>query len=84
MEVTDCRHWITPWGIFRYKRMVMGTSPASSEIQKKIHDTITQCANAIHIKDDILVHGTGTTHDDELRNVLQTIKTSWPDDDHKK
>ena len=23
----------SPWGIFRYKRMVMGTSPASSEIQ---------------------------------------------------
>ena len=25
----------TPWGVFRYKRMVMGTSPASSEIQKR-------------------------------------------------
>jgi len=28
----------TPWGIFQYKRMVMGTSPASSEIQKKIRE----------------------------------------------
>ena len=25
----------TPWGTYRYKRMVMGTSPASSEIQKR-------------------------------------------------
>ena len=38
----------TPWGIYRYKRMVMGTSPASSEIQKKIRETISQCENAIH------------------------------------
>ena len=33
----------TPWGIYRYKRMVMGTSPASSEIQKRVRETIKTC-----------------------------------------
>ena len=64
----------TPWGIFRYKRMVMGTSPASSEIQKKIRGIISSCSNAIHIKDDILVHGVGKDHDHHLRKVLETLK----------
>ena len=73
----------TPWGIFRYKRMVMGTSPASSEVQKRIRDIISKCQNAIHIKDDIMVHGVGGTHDKHLRNVLKTLRengiTARPD-----
>ena len=65
----------TSWGIYRYKRMVMGTSPASSEIQKRIRETISSCTNAIHIKDDILVHGTGKQHDHYLKKVIQTLKS---------
>jgi hypothetical protein len=64
----------TPWGIFRYKRMVMGTSPASSEVQKRIRDIIGKCKNAIHIKDDIVVHGVGESHDVHLNNVLKTLR----------
>ena len=55
--------------------MVMGTSPASSEIQKRIRETISSCTNAIHIKDDILVHGTGKQHDHYLKKVIQTLKS---------
>ena len=53
LDMTNCYHQFeieenarklfafrTPWGIYRYKRMVMGTSPASSEIQKRIRETI--------------------------------------------
>ena len=64
----------TPWGIYEYKRMVMGTSPASSEIQKKIREIICRCPNAIHIKDDILVHGVGQNHDHHLREVLKMLQ----------
>ena len=76
LDMTNCFHQFeieeearklyafrTPWGIFRYKRMVMGTSPASSEIQKRIRSIIKDLPNAIHIKDDILVHGVGKEHD---------------------
>jgi len=54
--------------------MVMGTSPASSEIQKRIRETISTCKNAIHIKDDILVHGVGNQHDKYLKTVLAKLK----------
>ena len=43
----------TPYGIFCYKGKVMGTSPASSEIQKHIREMIKDCTNSLNIKDDI-------------------------------
>ena len=64
----------TPWGIYRYKRMVMGTSPASSEIQKRIRETVLNCRNVVHIKDDIIVHGVGEHHDQCLIEVLRTLQ----------
>ena len=64
----------TSWGIYCYKRMVMGTSPASSEIQKRVRDTIKDCKNAINIKDDILVHGKGKDHDTYLGEVLTALQ----------
>jgi len=64
----------TPVGIFRFKRMVMGTSPASSEIQRKIRETIQTCNNAVHIKDDIIVYGVGKQHDTDLEQVLSTLQ----------
>ena len=64
----------TPWGIYRYKRMVMGTSPASSEVQKKIREMIQKCPNTIHIKDDIIVYGKGSEHDTSLDHLLSVLK----------
>ena len=64
----------SPWGIFRFKRMVMGTSPASSEIQKKIREVIQKCRNVIHIKDDLIVHGVGKEHDRFLEEVLTALE----------
>ena len=64
----------SPWGIYQYKRMVMGTSPASSEIQKRIREAIKDCKNTIHIKDDILVFGAGQEHDKYLEDVLRTLQ----------
>ena len=49
----------TPWGIYKYKRMVMRTSPTSSEIQKRICETVRNCHSIVHIKDDIIVRGVG-------------------------
>ena len=64
----------TSWDIYRYKRMVMGTSPASSEIQKRFCETVQNCLNIIHIKDDIIVHGVGQQHDQCLIEVLCTLQ----------
>ena len=54
--------------------MVMGTSPASSEIQKKIRKIIQSCPSAIHIKDDIIVYGVGKGHDRSLEKVLSVLQ----------
>ena len=87
VDMTNCYHQFeieesarklfafrTPWGIYRYKRMVQGTSPASSEIQKRIRETIKNCPNTVHIKDDIVVYGTRENHDGFLRNTLRTLQ----------
>ena len=52
----------------------MGTSPASSEVQKRIRSIVKDLPNAIHIKDDILVHGIGREHDLHLRKVRETLQ----------
>ena len=88
LDMTNCYHQFeieesarklyafrTPWGIYRYKRMVQGTSPASSEIQKRIRETIKNCPNAVHIKDDIVVHGTRDNHDNFLRQTLTKLQS---------
>ena len=64
----------TPWGIFQYKCMVMGTSPTCSEIQKLIRELIKNCTNAVHIKNDLLIHGKGVQHNIHLYNILKTLK----------
>ena len=64
----------SPWGIYQYKRIVMATSPASSEIQKCIREAIKDCKNTIHIKDDILVFGAGQEHDKYSEDVLRTLQ----------
>ena len=64
----------SPWGIFRYKCMVIGTSPASSEIQKRIRETISTCEDAINIRDDILIFGQGQDHNQHLKEVLTILQ----------
>ena len=54
----------------------MGTSPASSEIQKRIRELLKNCENTINIKDDILVYGKGRDHDTALTTVLKVLNDS--------
>lgn len=87
LDMTNCYHqfqieedacrlyaFCMPWVLYHYKRMVMGMSPASSEIQKRIRETIKHCKNAVHIIDDIIVHGTKENHDSYLKAVLETLQ----------
>ena len=63
----------TPWEIFRHRRMVMGRRPASSEIQKRIRETIKDCPNSLNIKDNIPICGKGKEHDTHLHLVLKVL-----------
>ena len=53
--------------------MVQGATPAGSETQKKIRETIKSCKNSLNIKDDILVYGKGLEHDYHLDTLLKTL-----------
>ena len=64
----------TPWGLYRYKRLVMGNSPASSEAHRRIKTVVQGCEGIAQIKDDILVYGTGEEHDIRLRAVLERFR----------
>ena len=63
-----------PGGLYRYKRLVMGNSLASSEAHRRIKMVLTGCEGMVQIKDDVLVYGDKETHDDRLRVVLDRFK----------
>ena len=48
-----------PFGLFRYKRQVMGTPPASSECHDKNKKLLKGLPGVAQIKDDLIVHGQG-------------------------
>ena len=64
----------TPFGLFRYKRLVMGTPPASSECHDKIKRLLGGLAGVVQIKDDLVVHGKGPEHDERLKQVFERFK----------
>ena len=61
----------TPYGLFRYKRLVMGTPPASSECHDKIRRLLKGLPGGTHIKDDLVVHGSGREQDERLKKVFE-------------
>ena len=66
----------TPDGLYRYKRLVMGNSPASSECHRRVRDMVEGCEGVLQIKDDILVYGREEEHNQRLKKVLERIEES--------
>ena len=64
----------TPWGLYRFKRLVMGNSPASSECHKRVREVVAGLPGVLQIKDDVLIHGKGEEHDERLKSVLQRFR----------
>ena len=63
-----------PGGLYRYKRLVMGNSLASSEAHRRIKTVLAGCEGVVQIKDDVLVFGDPETHDGRLRAVLERFQ----------
>ncbi len=63
-----------PGGLFRFKRLCMGSSPASSEAHRRIKKVVAGLDGVLQIKDDVLVHGAGEEHDQRLRAVLERFQ----------
>ena len=60
----------TPFGLFRFKRLVQGISPASAECHQKLKNVLSGIDGVVQIKDDWTVHGKGEIHDARLEQVL--------------
>jgi hypothetical protein len=61
-------------GLYIYKRLTLGMSPASDIFQSVISQVIQGISGAVNISDDILVHGsTQEEHDERLRSVLERL-----------
>ena len=64
----------THQGIYRFKRLVMGASPASEEFHEKLRRAICDLDGHVQIKDDIIVYGrTQDEHDQHLQQMLQRL-----------
>ena len=65
----------TPFGLYRFKRLVMGTPPASAECHSKLAQVLKGLKGTVQIKDDLVVHGVGKKHDERLEAVLKNVKS---------
>lgn len=74
----SCRHittFITPWGMYRYKRLIFGVNCAPELFQKLLEQLLSGCHNVVNYIDDIVVFGASEVeHDGALRNVLAVLK----------
>ena len=43
----------TPWGLYRYKWMLMGNSPASAYCHKRVRQMMEEIPGVLQIKDDM-------------------------------
>ena len=60
--------------IYRFKRLVMGASPASEEFHEKLRKAVGDLQGHIQIKDDIIVYGhSQSDHDKNLKSMLQRL-----------
>ena len=67
----------TPFGRYRYLRMLMGTSFSSDIYQYKVDSHLENFQNCMAIADDIIMFGfkdDGSDHDKTVRQVLDKAK----------
>ena len=64
----------TPFGLYRFKRLVQGISPASAECHETLRKVLSGISGVVQIKDDWTVHGKGEEHDVRLEQVLQRCR----------
>jgi hypothetical protein len=65
----------TPWGVFRYRRLPFGVSPAPEVFHRVLADVLRDIPGVLHYVDDVLVYGaTKEEHDERLRLVLFRLR----------
>ena len=70
-ESRNLYKFTTPFGLFRFTRLVMGTPPASGECHTKLSQILAGLEGVVQIKDDCVVHGKGKEHDVRLEALFE-------------
>ena len=52
----DLFKFTTPFGLFRFNRLVMGAHAASAECHAKLSKVLHGLQGVVHIKDDVCIH----------------------------
>ena len=78
VELTeDCRHlttFITPTGLFRYKRVCFGLASAPACFQRLMDNVLKGLDGVKCYQDDIIIYGkSATEHDQNLRSTMQRL-----------
>ena len=70
----DLFKFTTPFGLFRFNRLVMGAHAASAECHAKLSKVLHGLPGVVQIKDDVCIHGAGREHDKRVLAVLHRLQ----------
>ena len=71
----DITTFVTPRGLYRYKRLMFGLKSAPEKYQKIVGDIISDLVGVANIADDIVVHGENLReHDKNLFKLLERLQ----------
>ena len=65
-ESTRMTTFYTPFGRYKWLRMPFGISSAPEEFQRLVHDIIGDVDGVETIADDLLVYGSGNSHEEAV------------------
>jgi hypothetical protein len=76
MDEESSRHYTfwTTKGLYKFNTLAQGVSSASAETHDRIRKILEDLEGVIQIKDDMIVHGEGEKHDENLCKVFDRLE----------
>jgi len=65
--------FITPQGLYRYKRLLCGVNSAPEIFQKLLEERLAKCPNALNYIDDVIVFGSSLEEHDKMLEMVKVI-----------
>nr|DAA65004.1 TPA_exp: gag-pol protein [Drosophila sechellia] len=67
--------FITPRGLFRYKRLMFGVNSAPEIFQRRLEELLAPCRNVLNYIDDIIIFGTNENgHDNAVKEIKEILE----------
>ncbi|XP_054732030.1 uncharacterized protein K02A2.6-like [Anastrepha obliqua] len=69
--------FITPRGLFRYKRLMFGINSAPEIFQRRLEQLLSPCSNVMNYIDDVIIFGSDEKeHDKNVNEVCEIFKAN--------